>query len=147
MANDAIDRLFAALQERGWTSNRLEAVKGEWQLFRDSGEYLVLQTEHNERTFDVGVGLANFYYINWMANVVEHLARMEDERARLRGALESIRADPDSGPSASSAAETALASCYHTWLVDTSDPRYGTDTAKAPVFCPVCGRREEASGS
>lgn len=141
MAEDAIDQLFAVLEQHGWTAYRGAVVKGGWRLLRDNDPWLVLQTQHNERAFDVGV--ADSYFVPWMANLVEHLARMEDERARLRATLESIKADSASGPTTHAAATAALAECYHTWLVDITGPRYGTGSSTASVYCPVCGLRRE----
>ncbi len=72
-------------------------------------------------------------------NVIEHLCRMEDERARLRSALAAIGNMPGAGDAARTAA-VALGQCYHRWLVNVEVPDGQADR----VFCPVCGRTAAA---
>ena len=73
------------------------------------------------------------YRSRWTANLIEHLARIEDERARLRAALSAIRDHPGAGPSVQSAASAALAECYHTWLGGTLREQ-----------CSICGAQRSA---
>ena len=130
------EELERILRERGWTValGGFELWKGTWRLVYDTSSWLLLETEHNPRTSDVAVPDA--YRAGWTMNLIEHLARMEDERYRLRAALAAIRDDPAGGPSALSAA-AALAECYHTWLVER--PVDAADPAERWLNCPICG--------
>jgi hypothetical protein len=61
---------------------------------------------------------------------------MEDERHRLRKALEGIRDNPYLDQEARSTAKEALAQCYHAWLVNVEVP----DGQMGRIYCPICGQ-------
>jgi hypothetical protein len=63
---------------------------------------------------------------------------MEDERWRLRAALEMIR-DAEAPNQAARAAAGALEQCYHNWLVDYRAPGGERDG----YYCPICGRTKK----
>jgi len=138
MANTRGEELERILREHGWTAapGGFELTKGSWRLVYDTSFGLILETKHNPRTSDVAV--PDVYRAAWTTNLIEHLARMEDERYRLRAALAAIRDDPAGGPSALSAA-AALAECYHTWLVERP---VDADPAERWQHCPICGSWE-----
>ncbi len=124
------------LKAKGWVENggNADYTKGGWEILFDTSSWMTLSTESNPNVFDVHVPTA--YESRWTANLIEHLCRMEDERARLRQALASIRALPDAGEAARSVAAEALAQCYHRWLVNVAVP----EGRMGRVYCPVCGK-------
>jgi hypothetical protein len=93
---------------------------------------MIVKTKSNPRVFDVHV--PGDYESTWTVNLIEHLCRMEDERQRLRHALQRIRDSESCGQVARSLAKDALEKCYHTWLINPSIPE-GQD---GRVYCPIC---------
>jgi hypothetical protein len=79
------------LTNRGWTDSRplSDYAKGNWSIVFDTSSWMIVSTECNPRVFDVPVPGQN--ESRWTVNLIEHLCRMEDERARLRKALEMVR--------------------------------------------------------
>jgi hypothetical protein len=136
MTEHPLDRFEQVLKLHGWTIAPPPGglAKGDWRIFADTSSWMILQTASNPRTFDVAVPDA--YRIGWTVNLIEHLARIEDERARLRAALAAIRDDPGAGPSARAAANAALAECYHAWLV-----------ANSGEVCSICGAQGKKSAA
>ena len=136
MTEHPLDRFERVLKLHGWTIAPPPGGlgKGDWRIFHDTSSWMILQTASNPRTFDVAVPDAD--RIGWTVNLIEHLARIEDERARLRAALAAIRDDPGAGPSAHAAAAAALAECYHQWLV-----------ASTGEVCSICGAQEKESAA
>lgn len=133
MTEHPAERFELVLKRKGWrTISSGHLTKGDWRIIFNTGIWMVLQTASNPRTFDVAVPDA--YQSEWTVNLIEHLARIEDERTRLRAALAAIRDDPGAAPSAVSAASAALAKCYHTWL--------DGGTGK---HCPICGAQRRRS--
>jgi hypothetical protein len=124
------------LKARGWTDNRPDSdyAKGGWAILFDTSSWMIVSTESNPRAFDVHVPGED--ESGWTVNLIEHLCRMEDERLRLRKALEGIRGMAGAGEAARSAAAEALAQCYHSWLVnvDVSEGQTGR------LDCPICGQ-------
>jgi hypothetical protein len=103
-----------------------------WIALFDTSSWIEVGTEHNPRVFDVPVPLSE-REAAWTANLIEHLCKMEDERYRLRSALETITA-AESTANAHAIATTSLAECYHTWLVNMEVGR----ASPARLGCPVC---------
>jgi hypothetical protein len=120
-----------ALEAKGWTANY---TKGGWSIVFDTSSWMIVSTESNPRVFDIHV--PGEYESRWTVNLIEHLCRMEDERGRLRKALEAIRDMPGAGDAARSSAAEALRRCYHNWLVNVSVP----DGQLGRLFCPICGQ-------
>lgn len=124
------------LKSRGWrqVDPRSPYVKNEWSVQLDTSSWLIVSTRDNPRVFDVHV--PGDYESVWTVNLIEHQCQMEDERRRLREALEQIRDDPSSGLEARARARETLAHCYHSWLVNlkVSEGRAG------PYHCPACGQ-------
>jgi hypothetical protein len=122
---------------RGWTVHtpRGPFTKADWELDFDTGDWLIVSSRANPRVFDVPA--PDEYHAGWAANLVEHLCRMEGERARLRNALGTIRDLPAAGDAAHALAAGALAGCYHTWRINVEIP----EGQLGRVFCPICGRR------
>jgi hypothetical protein len=133
MAEHPLDRFELVLRLHGWKiASPGHLTKGEWQILYDTSTWMILETASNPRTSDVAV--PDRYRTGWTVNLIEHLARIEDERARLRAALAAIHDDQAAGPSARSAASAALADCYHKWLsIGTHDE------------CAICGARRQRS--
>jgi hypothetical protein len=140
MTEHPADRFELVLKRKGWrTVASGHLTKGDWRIIFDTSTWMVLQTASNPRTFDVAV--PDPYRSGWTVNLIEHLARIEDERTRLRAALVAIRDDPGAGPSAVSAASAALAKCYHTWLGEPTSPSVVCDHVGGWRVAP--GRRGE----
>jgi hypothetical protein len=122
------------LKKNGWTElAKSEAYrKGDWQIYLDTSSWLMIETKHNPYAY--GVMWPNDRDALRTVSLIEHLCSMEDERYRLRAALELIRdAEPESG--AARTAEAALAQCYHNWLCDFRVPEGERDG----YYCPICG--------
>lgn len=135
MTEHHADRFELVLKLKGWRSDSPgHLTKDNWEIIFDTGNWMVLKTASNPRTFDVAVPDA--YRSAWTANLIEHLARIEDERTRLRAALATIRDDPGAGPSVLSTVSSALAECYHTWL--------GGGLREE---CPICGAQWQRSAA
>jgi hypothetical protein len=126
------------LKAKGWTEIAwmLEYAKGDWKIGFDTGHWMIVETKNNPRVFDVHV--PDDYSSRWTVNLIEHLCRMEDERQRLRKALEMIRDDPACGEGGRSEAAEALKSCYHNWLVNLKVPQ----GQKGRLYCCICGDTE-----
>jgi hypothetical protein len=124
------------LKVRGWAECRQTAnyTKGGLGILFDTSSWIIVSTEGNPRVFDGPV--PGEYESRWTVNLIEHLCRMEDERARLRKALEAIRDTPGTGDLARSAAAEALGRCYHSWLVNLDVP----EGQVGRVYCPICGQ-------
>jgi hypothetical protein len=124
------------LRARGWTeiAELWEYAKGDWKIDFDTGHWMIVSNKNNPRVFDVH--LPGNYESVWTVNLIEHLCEMEDERHRLRKALETIRDQPISDQAARLTAQAALEQCYHSWLVDMSVPvgQIGR------VYCLICGQ-------
>jgi hypothetical protein len=126
------------LKAKGWSETGLwEYAKRNWIVGFDTSSWMIVSTEDNERVFDVHV--PGNYESAWTVNLIEHLCQMDDERRRLRKALERIRGNPTSDAGASATAVEALRQCYHTWLVNVRVPEGQRDR----VYCPICGARQE----
>lgn len=93
---------------------------------------MIVETKSNPRVFDVHV--PGDYESGWTVNLIEHLCKMEDERQRLRQALERIRDSESSSQATRSMAKEALKKCYHTWLINPNIPEGQGDR----VYCPIC---------
>jgi len=122
------------LKKKGWTeiTKMGEYKKENWHILFDTSSWMIVETKSNPSVFDVYV--PEDYVSRWTVNLIEHLCEMEDERYRLREALERIRDNSSSDHAAVSIAKEALDQCYHTWLVD-------PDTSKGKpgrVYCPIC---------
>jgi hypothetical protein len=124
------------LKSKGWTelSYRWEYAKGDWSICFDTGHWLIVATKSNPRVFDVHA--PHDYESAWTVNLIEHLCRMEDERHRLREALKRIHDRTTADQEAHLAAKTALAQCYHSWLVNLEIP----EGQLGRVYCAVCGQ-------
>ncbi len=105
-------------------------AKGEWVLYFDSGDWMKLDIKN--WVFDILI--PNVYASRRTVNLIEHLCQMEDDRRRLRKALESIRDNPDVRDPAHSAATDALKQCYHAWRVNPDVP----EGSMGRVYCPIC---------
>src|SRR5262249_5794965 len=92
--------------------------------------WMIVSTKNNPRVFDVHV--PGEYESAWTANLIEHLCAMEEERGRLRAALQAIRDRPQE---AAQTAVDALRQCYHRWLVnlDVQEKQPGR------LYCVICG--------
>ena len=116
---------MALLQEQGWS--RIEGgygvSKGSWQVHMDTSSWLVITTDQNKRVFDVHV--PSDYEAAWTLNLIEYVCQLDDERFRLRRALEEV---------GSQAADAALQDCFHSWLVEDS----------STLKCSVCGRTKSS---
>ena len=110
------------LKREGWTeiAERGEYTKGDWGIWFDTSSWMVVETKSNPRVFDVHV--PGDYESGWTVNLIEHLCKMEDERYRLRKALERIQNSESSDQAARSMAKETLEECYHTWLVNLDVP-------------------------
>jgi len=130
------------LKSKGWADNCPPAdySKGDWSVSFDASSWVIVSTEGNPRVFDVHVPAG--YESRWTVNLIEHLCRMEDERRRLRKALETIRDMPGAAHAASAAA-AALGRCYHRWLINVDIPRGKVGRC----HCPVCGQLAADGGS
>src|SRR5215472_8676773 len=132
MTEHLADRFELVLKLRGWrTASPGHLTKGNWQIIFDTSSWMMLQ---NASTHIFDVAVPDAYRGPWTANLIEHPARIEDERARLRAALSAIRDHPGAGPSVQSAASAALAECYHTWLGGTLREQ-----------CSICGAQRQRS--
>ena len=125
------------LKAKGWTeiSKNWQYAKGDWKIEFDTGHWMIVSTRDNPRVFNVSApqGIES----KWTVTLIEHLCRMEDERARLRAALAEIcdRSTPND-PACSLAGE-ALAQCYHSWLINIKIPENEIGRA----YCSICGQR------
>ena len=136
MRADDLD-FVRALKARGWSEAGLwEYAKGSWKVGFDTGSWMIVSTENNERVFDVHV--PGHYESAWTVNLVEHLCQMDDERHRLRKALEQTRDNVTSGAEAAAIAVEALQQCYHSWRVNVEIP----EDQKGRIYCPICGATE-----
>ena len=127
------------LKRQGWTeiAKMWEYEKGDWQIHFDTSSWMMVETKYNPRVFDVHV--PGDYESRWTVNLIEHLCSMEDERHRLREALERIRDNNSSDQAALSIAKEALEQCYHTWLVHADMPQ----GQPGRVYCPICKQTEK----
>ncbi len=101
--------MFAdVLKQHDWAEivKLWEYAKGDWKVHFDTSSWMIVETKSNPRVFDIHV--PGDYESEWTVNLIEHLCRMEDERHRLREALEKIRDDNASDPMARSRAKAAL---------------------------------------
>jgi hypothetical protein len=123
------------LKAKGWTeiAELWEYAKGDWKIDFDTGHWMIVSNKNNPRVFDVH--LPGNYESAWTVNLIEHLCKIEDERYRLRKALETIR-DSTADERVRSTAKEALDQCYHSWLVNVKIP----DGAMGRVYCPICGQ-------
>jgi hypothetical protein len=91
------------LKARGWTETEAgNFVKGDRTIEFDTGSWLMLSNKANPRVFDVPV--PGEYESVWTVNLIEHLFAIDEEKRRLRGALERIRDYPDDAQSTASSA-------------------------------------------
>ncbi len=129
---------FDDLKSKGWTevSPQWEFVKGDWEISFDTGHWMIVATANNPRVFDVHA--PRDYESVWTVNLIEHLCRMDDERRRLRHALEGIRDHHLSGQVARDWATAALQPCYHTWLINLDIP----EGERGRIACPICAASE-----
>lgn len=119
------------LKAKGWTVlGDGWYIKGDWKVEMDTSTWLQVSTKHNPRAFDLRV--LGVHESRWTANLIEHLCEMEDERHRLRAALETILDNPRA---AIEIARSALNQCYHNWLVNVEIP----EKQAGRVYCVVCG--------
>jgi hypothetical protein len=131
---------FDHLKSKGWTevAYQWEYTKGDWRIWFDTGHWMIVATKSNPRVFDVHA--PHDYESAWTVNLIEHLCRMEDERHRFREALERIRDLPTSDQEARSEVRTALAKCYHSWLVNLEVP----EGQMGRFFCPICRENSQS---
>jgi hypothetical protein len=124
------------LKAKGWTeiTELWEYAKSDWKIDFDTGHWMIVSNKHNPRVFSVH--LPRDYESAWTVNLIEHLCKMEDERHRLRKALEGIRDNPKSAQEVHATAQAALEQCYHSWLVNTKL----ADGEPGKVYCPICGQ-------
>jgi hypothetical protein len=119
------------LKTKGWTqTGAYSYAKGDWLIEPDTSSWMFVSTKGNPRVFDVHV--PGDYESGWTVNLIEHLCGMEDERLRLRAALESIRDNPEA---ARQTAISALQQCFHNWLLNLKIPEKQTGR----VYCAICG--------
>jgi hypothetical protein len=64
-------------------------IKGDWAIEFDTGSWLTLSSRANPRVFDVPT--PGEYESVWTVTLLEHLFAIDEERRRLRAALERIR--------------------------------------------------------
>lgn len=126
------------LQARGWSevAKDWEYAKGTWSLCFDTGHWMIVATSDNPRVFTVPAPTG--HESAWTANLIEHLCRMEDERQRLRHALEDIDKVARADGQVRSLAQGALRQCYHSWLVNVKV----ADGQMGRLYCSVCGKQE-----
>ena len=119
------------LKANGWTETGADCyAKGDWTVEPDTSSWMIVSTAHNPRVFDVPIPEA--YESRWTANLIEHLCAMEEERRRLRTALETIR---DKSADARQTAIDTLKQCYHRWLINVQIP----EQQMGRMYCVVCG--------
>ena len=116
------------LEQKGWT----EYTKGDWKIHFDTSSWMIVETKGNPRVFDVHV--PGDYESGWTVNLIEHLCKMEDERHRLREALEKIRDNNSSDREARLVAKEALEQCYHSWLINLDIPK----GQPGRLYCSIC---------
>lgn len=89
--------LADALRDKGWTvlTQKGPFVKGDWKVDYDTSHWMIVSSKTNPRVFDIPEPIES--EAAWTANLIEHLCQMEDERVRLRMALETIRLIPGAG--------------------------------------------------
>ncbi len=124
------------LCQNGWSKipNRWGGfAKGDWEAWFDTSSWMGLETSYSARV-GVDVHVPGDYESPWTVRLIEHLFKMEDERQRLREALEKIRDDTTAGQAAHSVARESLEQCYHTWLVNTQVP----ESQPGRFYCPIC---------
>jgi hypothetical protein len=101
------EKFVGLLHEKGWQEVRpFEYRKGEWALVFDTSSWLEVGTKSNPRVFDVSV--PDDHRADWTVNLIEHLCRSEDERFRLRSALDQILQSPTCGALERSIVERAI---------------------------------------
>ena len=127
------------LSQKGWTElARLWTYeKGDWKIQFDTSSWMIVETKNNPYVFDVHV--PGEYESGWTVNLIEHLCKLEDERHRLREALEKIRDGSAHDLEARAAAKEALEQCYHAWLVNPHIPK----GQPGSVYCPICKQTEK----
>jgi hypothetical protein len=119
------------LKANGWTETGHGCyAKGDWTVVPDTSSWMIVSTTHNPRVFDVPI--PGEYESRWTANLIEHLCEMDDERRRLRNALEAIRDNP---ADARQTALDTLTQCYHRWLINVQIP----EQQMGRVYCAICG--------
>jgi hypothetical protein len=126
------------LTAKGWTelTPMWEYAKGDWRIMFDTGAWMITTTKTNPRVFDVHV--PGKHEERWTVNLIEHLCLMEDERHRLRKALEAVRDNPASSAEARATAAAALKQCCHSWLVNLEVP----EGQVGRIYCPICGQKD-----
>jgi len=137
------DEFIDELKKAGWKDifRAVEFQKGEWKILFDTSSRMIVENKSNPRVFDVHV--PNKYESRWTVDLVEHLCRMEDERCRLRTALDQISNSSASAIVRKEIAEKALKECYHTWIVKSPLP----ENESTVYFCPICGSEKSTRGA
>jgi hypothetical protein len=126
-----MDKLSQELEAKGWRVIGAGCYeKGDWTVDLDTSSWMIVSTKRNPRVFDVH--FPGEYEARWTANLIEHLCSIEEERHRLRAALEAIRDNPKE---ASRTAAAALKQCYHEWLVNMAVP----EKQIGREYCVICG--------
>jgi hypothetical protein len=127
------------LKASGWTEIARDGqyVKGDWRIDFDTGHWMIVATKDNPRVLDVPAPRNDV--ARWTVGLIEHLCQIEDERSRLRRALEAIRDDVAAGEAARATAASALAVCYHKWLVNVKIP----EGKMGRVYCAICGQIDD----
>lgn len=125
------------LKAKGWTeiTEQWEYAKADWKIDFDTGHWMIISTARSPRVFDVPV--PRDYDAKWTVKLIEHLCSMDDERHRLRAALERIIHNDCSVQDSRAAATEALSECYHTWLVNLDVP----EGQIGRVYCTVCRQK------
>ena len=123
------------LKAKGWTeiTHEWEYAKGDWKIDFDTGHWMIVSTAHNPRVFCVPAPQDSD--AKWTVNLIEHLCCMDDERHRLRSALDHIRNIGGSAQDARRLAANALSECNHSWLVNPGVP----DGQIGRRYCTICG--------
>jgi hypothetical protein len=111
----AMLKFLEALARRGWREiDMWEHAKGDWRVFIDTGSWLLVGTSGNPRAPNVEVtpdADTDDAAANWIVDLIEHLCGLEDERQRLRRALEQAR-DAADGTAARLIAVRALSTVH-----------------------------------
>jgi hypothetical protein len=132
LATDATIKFGEELKALGWREIGVCCYeKGDWLFDLDTSSWMDLWTKAKGKpVFTVHV--PEVYEARWTAHLIEHLFSIEEERRRLRAALEEIRDNP---LVARQTATLALDQCYHKWLVNLAIP----ESQMGRVYCDVCG--------
>jgi hypothetical protein len=118
--------LSDTLKQLGWTEVQKdwEYRKNNWTVLRDTSSWWMVGTDSNPYVFDIHEPTE--YEAKWTENLIEHLCKMEDERARFRKSLEHIQNLAKEFEISDFTKET-LSECYHRWLVNGDK-----------LHCPIC---------